>query len=32
VGYPAKVGNPPPRKDITEFVFQDRYGQSLTLG
>lgn len=31
LGYPAKVGNPPPRKEITEFVFQDRYGQSIKL-
>ena len=26
LGYPEKVGPAPPRKDISEFVFTDRYG------
>lgn len=31
LGYPEKAGSPRPRKEISEFVFQDRYGQSLVL-
>jgi nitroreductase len=31
LGYPAKIGNPPPRKEISEFVFQDRYGESINI-
>lgn len=31
LGYPAQDANPRPRKEISEFVFQDRYGQSCNL-
>lgn len=26
VGYPEKVGNAPPRKELSEFVHWDKYG------
>jgi nitroreductase len=28
VGYPTKVGGAPPRKEIAEFVYTDRYGNA----
>lgn len=31
LGYPAKIGNPPVRKEISDFAFQDRYGESIKL-
>lgn len=31
LGYPAKVGNPPLRKEIPEFVFENRYGETIKL-
>lgn len=29
VGYPAKAGNAPPRKELSEFVHLERYGEKL---
>jgi len=31
LGYPAQTPDPRPRKEIPEFVFLDRYGQSLDI-
>ncbi len=29
VGYPAKIGNAPPRRELSEFIFMERYGGKL---
>lgn len=29
IGYPAKVGNAPPRRELSEFVFNEKYGEKL---
>lgn len=31
VGYPAKEGSAPPRKELNEFIFIDRYGQKADI-
>ncbi|MGI6452196.1 MAG: nitroreductase family protein [Syntrophomonadaceae bacterium] len=31
LGYPAKVGNAPPRKEIKDFVFSESYGNTINL-
>lgn len=31
MGYPAKVGNAPPRREISEFVHSERYGEKINL-
>lgn len=31
VGYPAKEGNAPPRKELQEFVHLERYGKNISL-
>lgn len=31
LGYPVKEATPPPRKEIPEFTFLDRYGESIKL-
>ncbi len=29
VGYPARVGNAPPRRDLSEFVHKEKYGEKF---
>lgn len=31
VGYPVKEGSAPPRKELNEFIFIDKYGQKLNF-
>lgn len=31
IGYPAKEGNAPPRREISEFVHSEKYGQKINL-